>query len=168
MEEKTSDKHKFQEDSEMTFERVFNFAYRGYIALMQNLAKELGEDGFLEALEKASSKASAQRFQKRAEDAPSNDFSAFTALVQDRNRFWKHVYSMDIVENTETAFEVRVTECLWAKTYREANAADIGYARHCHPDFAECQAFNPRIRLIRTKTLMQGDDCCNFRWVWEE
>jgi len=68
------------------------------------------------------------------------------------------------VEDSETAHEIRVTECLWAKTFREAGAAAIGYAVVCHGDYAECQAFNPHIRMIRTKTLMQGDDCCNHRW----
>lgn len=168
MEEKTSDKHKFQEDSGMTFEEVYNFAYKGYIGLMQALAKELGGDSFLEALKRAASQSAAQGAKKEAEDAPSNDLGAFTAGIRDRNRFWKHVLSLDIVEDTETAFEVKVSECLWAKTFREGNAADIGYAGVCHPDFAACQAFNPKIRMIRTKTLMQGDDCCNHRWVWEE
>jgi len=46
---------------------------------------------------------------------------------------------------------------------RELNATDIGYAVICHGDYAYCQGFNPKIRLIRTKTLMQGDDCCEFR-----
>jgi hypothetical protein len=28
-------------------------------------------------------------------------------------------------------------------------------------------AFDQRLKLIRTKALMKGDDCCHFRWVWE-
>ena len=38
----------------------------------------------------------------------------------------------------------------------------------CHQVFAMCRAFNPKIGMIRNKTLMQGDDCCNHRWVLEE
>lgn len=60
-----------------------------------------------------------------------------------------------------------MTECLWAATFRAAGAEDIGYATICHPDFATTTAFNPRMRMIRTKTLMQGHDCCNHRWVME-
>jgi hypothetical protein len=63
--------------------------------------------------------------------------------------------------------EIKITECLWAKTFRAANAADIGYATICYSDFAGAVAFNPKMRLVRTKTLMQGHDCCNHRWVLE-
>ena len=63
--------------------------------------------------------------------------------------------------------EVRVTRCLWAETFRGADAADIGYAFVCHPDFASTTAFNPKMRMIRTKTLMQGHEYCNHRWVGE-
>lgn len=74
----------------------------------------------------------------------------------------------ELVEDTDHAREIKVTECLWAKTLRELNPADIGYAAIYHGDYAYCQGFNPKIRMIRSKTLMQGDDCCNHRWVWEE
>ncbi|MFN2243355.1 MAG: L-2-amino-thiazoline-4-carboxylic acid hydrolase [Anaerolineae bacterium] len=46
-------------------------------------------------------------------------------------------------------------------------AAEIGYAIQCHRDHADCQGFSPRIVLNRSKTLMQGDDCCNHRFVWQ-
>jgi hypothetical protein len=79
--------------------------------------------------------------------------------------FWRHVLTFELVENTAKAAEIKVTECLWAKTFREANAADIGYAFVCHGDFAYAPAFNPKMKMIRTKTLMQGHDCCNHRYV---
>ena len=70
----------------------------------------------------------------------------------------------EIVEDTETAFEVRVTECLWAKTFRDADAADLGYACICHPDYAMAKAFNPKLHMVRDKPLMQGCSHCNHRW----
>jgi hypothetical protein len=60
-----------------------------------------------------------------------------------------------------------MTECLWAKTFLDANAADIGFACVCFPDYAVAQAFNPKMKMIRDKTLMQGHDCCNHRYVIE-
>ncbi|HEX04352.1 MAG TPA: hypothetical protein ENH10_04230 [Bacteroidetes bacterium] len=32
---------------------------------------------------------------------------------------------------------------------------------------AEVPAFNPKVKLVRTKTLMQGNDCCYFRYTIE-
>jgi hypothetical protein len=62
---------------------------------------------------------------------------------------------------------VRVTECLWAKTFRDLGASEIGSMLICHRDYADCRGFNPRITMIRSKTLMQGDEFCNHRFVWE-
>ena len=86
---------------------------------------------------------------------------------EEQDYFWSHVLSMKRVESTPTAVEVRVTECLWVSTFRAADAADIGYACICHPDFASTTAFNPKMRMIRTKTLMQGHEYCNHRWIME-
>jgi hypothetical protein len=163
----SAEKHKFLADSEMTFEQVYNFAFRGLLVpLLKNLSKEYGP-GFIEALKRAASETAARSQQQSAESVPKQDLSAFTSYLRVTNRFWRHVLTFDVVEDTETAVEVKVTECLWAKTFREADAAEIGYATICYPDFAMCQAFNPKIRLTRSKTLMQGDDCCDHRWVWD-
>jgi hypothetical protein len=60
---------------------------------------------------------------------------------------------------------VRITECLWARTFREAKAGDLGYAMICHGDIASTKAYNPKITLNRPKILMNGDDECRFHWV---
>ena len=168
MEAKTPDTHKFQQDSGMTLQQVYNFAYKRYISLMQSLAKELGEDGFLEALERASLQAAAHDTKEATKSIPRHDLAILTNWARIPDPYMVQRLTFDVVEDTERAFEIRVTECIWAKTFREADAADLGYATECHRDFATCQAFNPKIKLIRTKTLMQGDDCCNHRWVLED
>jgi len=47
------------------------------------------------------------------------------------------------------------------------DAGEIGYATVCYADYAYTKAISPSIKLIRTKTLMQGDDCWNHRFVVE-
>jgi hypothetical protein len=49
----------------------------------------------------------------------------------------------------------------------DANAGDLGYILSCYGDYASAEGFNPKMRMIRTKTLMQGSDCCNHRYVIE-
>jgi hypothetical protein len=161
-------KHKFQEDSGMSFEEVFKFAYRDHIELMRFLAEEIGQDKFMEMLKREGDEWAKQDAQKQIEALGANDFATFRAGFRKKpSRFWEHVITFSIVEDTQRAIEEKVTECLWAKTHREAKAADLGYILCCYPDFPSASAFNPNIRLIRTKTLMQGHDCCNHRWVWE-
>jgi hypothetical protein len=37
----------------------------------------------------------------------------------------------------------------------------------CYPDYAVAKGLNPKLRLIRTQTLMQGDDICCLRYVMD-
>ena len=166
MDVETTVKHKFLEDSNMTFQEVFDFAFKSLIPVLQGLAKELGEDNFLEALRKVASECALKAGQDTARQLPCNDFAAFTASARDPSHFGKHILTLEIVEDTPQAFEVKVTECLWAKTFLGLGAAEIGYSLICHRDYADCQGFNPRITMSRSKTLMQGDNYCNHRFVW--
>lgn len=161
-------KHKFQEPSGLTYEQVFRLAYQeGFIPSMKALTEDVGKDKFLEMLKSACSRATACEMAERASKAPKRDLAAFATPLVQPGEFAKHALTYQIVEHTEKALEIKVTECLWAKTFREKDATDIGYAAICHPDFAAAPAFNPKMKMVRTKTLMQGNDCCNHRWLME-
>ena len=153
----------------MTFKDVYDFAYKqGYIPIMQVLAHEMGKDAFIEMLKKAGAEFGAQHGKMLAKHFPKNDLAAFIAFMKREDRVSQHVWTFETIEETDITFEIKVTECLWADTFREADAADIGYATYCHADYAMAQAFNPKMKMIRTKTLMEGHDCCNHRYVMEE
>jgi len=161
-------KHKFLVDANVTFEDMFNFAYRdSFIPLMLVLAKAGGREKFVEILKKGASEAATLGIQNAAKSLPKRDLAAFVTPLKSPDQFWKHVLTFSIVEDSPKAFEVKVTECLWAKTFRGMNAADIGFATVCFPDYAAASAFNPKLKMIRSKTLMQGHDCCNHRYVME-
>lgn len=166
-----SGKHKFLEDSKMSFMDVYGFTFQGnFIPVMQILANEIGKEKFVEMLKKASSEAAAQNIKRQTQNIPKKDFPTFLTTFYEpmkKSYFWKHVLTYEDIEKTEKTFEVKISECLWAKTFRDAKASDIGYASICYPDYAMASAFNPKIKMIRSKTLMQGHDCCNHRYVWE-
>ena len=166
MNNETTVKHKFLQDSNMTFQEVFDFAFQSLIPVLQGLAQEMGKDHFLETLKKVAFESALKAGQATARQLPCNDFAAFTASARDPSHFGKHILTLEIVEDTPQAFEVKVTECLWAKTFLGLGAAEIGYSLICHRDYADCQGFNPRITMSRSKTLMQGDNYCNHRFVW--
>jgi len=159
--------HKFLEDSGMSFQEVYDFAFKEfYIPIMKNLANEIGKDEFIEMLKRARSELSKQEGQNLAKSLGKNDMASLAAFLKD-NVLSNNAYTDEIVEDTDQAFAANTTECLYAKTFREADAADIGYAAMCHGDYAFTHAFNPKMKYTRTKTLMQGDDCCNHRQVLE-
>jgi hypothetical protein len=160
--------HKFLEPCGMSYEELFHFAYRrGFIPYMNAMAEDLGRERLLEMVQKAACAATEREVRDGLTRNPKNDLTTYTEDLRHPNPLFKHALTFEIVEDTPTAVEVRVTECLWSQTFCGANAADLGYAAICFPDFAAAPAFNPRMRMIRTKTLMQGHDCCNHRWVME-
>lgn len=167
----TSGKHKFLDDAKMNFEEVVKFAYHqlGYKMkiLAEMLAKEIGRDKCLKLMQDAASESTFRESKEMLEAVDNkNDFASFTSELREPNYFVNHILTYDIVENKEKVFAIKITECIWEKILREANATDIGYALFCHRDFSTARAFNPKIRLIRNKTLMQGHDCCNHRWIF--
>jgi hypothetical protein len=161
-------KHKFLMSANVTFEDMFNFAYRdSFIPLMLVLAQAGGREKFVEILKKGASEAASRGVQNAVKSLPKRDLAAFASPLKNPDHFWKNVLTFSIVEDSPKAFEVKVTECLWAKTFRGMNAADIGFATVCFPDYATAVSFNPKLKMIRSKTLMQGHDCCNHRYVME-
>jgi len=160
--------HKFLQDSGMSLEQVYNFAFKEhYIPIMQALENEIGKDEFIETLKRAGSESAQKQGHNLAQSLPKNDLASFADASVKEVDFYKHVSTYEIVEETDKAFELKITECLWAKTFCDADASNIGYAAICHPEYAFVRSFNPKMKMIRAKTLMQGHECCNPRYVLE-
>jgi hypothetical protein len=161
-------KHKFLENSNMSYAQVFDFAFAGFfLPIIRNLENEMPEDEYIEALKRAAEAAGRRSGQLTAKASPKISLAAYTSILKNPDPFWQHALTTEIVEDTQNAFEIKVTECLWAKTFRDAQAGDIGYATICFQDYAMSQGFSSKLRMIRSKTLMQGHEYCNHRWVWE-
>ena len=163
-------KHKFFEDSEMSFRALFKFTFQNYyIPCLERLAGEIGREELIEMLKRINSEAVAQRQKESIKNLPNTNFETFLARSRSGlNRFVKHVLTWEDGERTAKSVRTKFTECLWATTFQEVKASDIGYAAICYPDYAAASAFNPKIKLIRPKTLMEGHDCCDFQYIWEE
>jgi hypothetical protein len=74
---------------------------------------------------------------------------------------------VDIVTRSDTEFVVQVKECEWSRYYRE-RFPKVSYLVACSTDDAFAQARVPGIQMQRTKTLMEGGDCCDFRYYVPE
>lgn len=163
-----SEKHKYLADARMTYKEVYELAFKyNFIPYMERLATYLGRDELIELLKRAATEHYAQRGRNWAKSVKKKEFAAYFDFLREPDRDWLHTCTHEIIEDTDRVLQVKYTECIYADIFREANAQDIGYAAFCHGDFAIFSALDSRIKLIRTKTLMQGDDCCNHRFIWE-
>ncbi|MCP4898919.1 MAG: L-2-amino-thiazoline-4-carboxylic acid hydrolase [bacterium] len=73
-------------------------------------------------------------------------------------------FEFTVVEDTPQKLEYRVSACFLADTVGEHDRPDLGHAFYCAWDEGFCQGLNPRIRFTRSKTLMNGDECCNHTY----
>jgi hypothetical protein len=164
----TEAKHKFDNELErkLSYRQFFALQYAEFIRFAKALEKEMGKTKLIEFIKKYTEERMFKFGQEQAKRSADNSFQTYIANFKKPGAY-KNSLTMTIVEDTEKAFELKVTECIWAKTFLDAKAGDIGFASVCHGDYAWPQGFNPKIKMIRDKTLMQGYDCCNHRYILE-
>ncbi len=147
--------HKFLDKSGMSYQEIFNLAYSLYtIPLFEKMAEQMGREKFLNMLKSLSTEI----------NLVTETRELWSGLLD--SVFWTHVITREIIEESDAVLRYNVTECLWAKTFRESGAGDIGFALFCFPDFARAQVAHRK--LTRTKTLMQGDAHCDFYFEIED
>ena len=158
--------HRWTEKADITWEEIFRFAYqKDLIPLLTQLAEQIGREEFVAMLRQACDKVVHKKTAGRAPVVP--DLVALAANLDRMPPLMQHALDVEFVERSAEAFEYRVKKCLWAKAFHDSNAVDIGYAMICYPDYAVARSLNPKLKLIRTKTLMQGDAECGLRYVME-
>jgi hypothetical protein len=145
---------------------MFRFAYqKDLIPLLNQLAEQIGREKFVAMLKEGSDEVVRKKTAGRPPTVP--DLLALAANLNRIPPLMQHALDFEVVEKSPEAFEYRVKTCLWAKVFRDSKAADIGYAMVCYPDYAVARGLNPKLKLIRTRTLMQGDDGCSLRYIME-
>lgn len=162
--------HKFKEKREETYEQLFRIRYSDTVQLARQFERVLGREKTFEIIGNMFDRMGVQVVKHMTEREPIKNFEDFVMSYKNslKDPLFSHALTVEIKEETPKMLKLHVTECLWAKIFREMNAADLGYVVVCHPDFPMAQAFHPRIRMGRTKTLMQGDNCCNHTYYWKE
>ena len=163
------DEHKFQTATNFTYEQLFNFTFRSwFISYMKRLQEEIGTEKFLEFLTKSGDAHYRSRvkanFEKIEDKSVQSFIEKFWESTQ-KSKFGSSIMTIEIPKKSTNSGTVKMTECLFAKTFTENDAGDIGYAAICHADFAVAEEFNPNIKLIRNKCLMNGAECCLFEYT---
>jgi hypothetical protein len=161
------EKHMFDREFPIKFTyRKFIEGQNGqFIEFAKAVQEELGNEETLELIKKLATEFNLERGRKQAEKSPDRSLNSYTRMFADPKE-WEGILRMEIVEDSETAFELKVSECIQAENYIQHDAADIGYAQVCWGDYAWAEGFNPKIKLVRDRTLMQGHSCCNHRYIW--
>ena len=161
------EQHMFDREfpKKITYRKLIGSQNFQFIKLAKAVQDTFGKEETLELIKKMATDFNLERGRKQAEISPDQSLNSYTRMFANP-KDWEGILRMEILEDSETAFEFKVSECIQAVNYIDHEAADIGYANVCWGDYAWAEGFNPKIELVRDKTLMQGHCCCNHRYIW--
>ena len=160
-----SEKHKFQDTMEITYEEYFRNQYSNVVKLIKELQEKIGEERTSEIVRPLFERILVDWTRGEAERNPINSLEDFVAYDE---RSFTRTHTHEVKEITSTKYRYHVTECVLADVLREMDASRIGYDILCAADFSCAKAYHPRLELTRTNTLMQGGKYCDFTYHWEE
>ena len=164
--------HKFKEKLETTYERFYINAFAEQVALIRELECVIGKDKAHDIVSEWSEKRVVNGIKAHLKEEGIS-ISNFDEFKDYEERMWesprvKRTHTYSITENTSNSVTYIVTECIWAETFKSLEATDLGDLMMCQTDFASAKAYNPKITLTRSKTIMNGDECCDFTYTWDD
>jgi hypothetical protein len=163
---KTQDQHKFDvpEEISMSSRQRAQMMNRGLIQFVQSIKDEFGESEMIRLLNSFSADFGRQVGARQAQSSPDTSFQTFVQVFRPPN--FENSLTHEVVEDTEKVFALEVRECISAEVWQSAGlGGEIGHAAVCNMDYYWPTAFNPNFKMERDKTLMQGDDICNHRYI---
>ncbi|MFO7835989.1 MAG: L-2-amino-thiazoline-4-carboxylic acid hydrolase [Candidatus Thorarchaeota archaeon] len=163
---------KFEHQMDITVEEHFEAIASQLVSLVRALEKSLGEQRAHQMVSDWAERQAVEDVRSIVEelDEPIQNFEDVKLLlhqwVNDLNK--NNIEEVTITEEDETKSLCMVTQCVHARVFEKLDATEIGYLLHCKQDFPATPAIHPDVRLRRSKTLMQGEDCCDFEYYWKE
>ncbi|MBT8353128.1 MAG: L-2-amino-thiazoline-4-carboxylic acid hydrolase [Desulfofustis sp.] len=130
--------------------------------VIREVSRRYGDEEARAILKSVNQKEAFERGRKMAGNKQANSIDT---LVKDVATWGDTgVWEMEVVEQTPTTYFFNVTRCPYYEKYRELGLEDFGVELSCCRDEPFARGLNPNLRLVRTKTIMEGEDFCDFRY----
>jgi hypothetical protein len=130
--------------------------------VIRAVAQRIGMDSTLAILREVNRQEAFQRGQNMRKSDGQNGIDE---LVDDVATWGDGgVWEMDVLERTPTTYFFNVTRCPYYEKYRELGVEEFGVEFSCCRDEPFARGLNPHLVLMRTKTLMEGADHCDFQY----
>lgn len=100
--------------------------------------------------------------------AAERDSNTLSDLADVVKKLWSHGgenLKVEFIELSETVLDFRVTGCRYTEQYTNLGLGKFGYCLSCSRDAAFAEGFNPKIKMSRTQTIMEGAPYCDFRFT---
>jgi len=133
------------------------------VPLIEAFAEKLGRD---EALAVAGKVIQGLACAAGSEVAKKLGANGTAALAQVVREVWARDGALEvtILEESDRKLSFNVTRCAYAELYGKLGMKNFGRCLSCHRDASFAEGFNPRLKLERTQTIMEGAPHCDFRF----
>lgn len=162
-----STQHKFDQPMKrpLTHRERFELEYAShFIPLLKLLEGEIGREHVIQLLQEMALQEAKEYAEYVVEAKGRNDLSVFKQDYNPTTPGIRDILTIEVVEDTEEAYGIKITECLWAEVFRKADAADYGYAAVCYGDVPFAHFVNSQIDLDLEGTIMEGKPFCMLRY----
>lgn len=127
---------------------------------LDEFEKELGHEKVYAIVEKVVGEIAKKQGAEYAKELGGNDMAAF----RKQSEGWT---SNDALAWEETMLDENtvcqnVLRCAYVDMYKRIGMAELGYTLSCMRDEYFYEGFNEKMVMTRSKTLMNGGDCCDF------
>ena len=133
-------------------------------SLIKAFADKVGYDKAIEIVEQVVREDAVLSGRTLADKYGGNTLRELARIV---NEEWANDNAMkiEIIKEDEDELCFNVVSCKYAEMYEKLGIKELGNILSCNRDFSFMEGFNPEIELKRTKTIMTGSECCDFRYV---
>src|SRR4030043_161039 len=134
--------------------------------LIRELIREIGHDRAMEIASAAIQRDAIDAGKIMAEKFGGNSMKELIRFIKEGGAE-ENALEFTILEETNLILRFDVTRCRYAEMYDRLGIKELGYCLSCNRDAPLINSFNPRMKLSRTQTIMQGATKCDFRIIIE-
>jgi len=129
------------------------------------LFEKIGKEEALAMLKEANQE---EAFQRGKDMMKSEKNNGIKELIKDVSTWGDGgILEMEVLEETSNTYFFNVHKCPYYEKYKELDLTELGVGFSCCRDKPFALGFNPKLKLIRSKTIMEGSDFCDFRYFLE-
>ncbi len=149
---------------ELTQEQIFRMQHSTEMARLIRAFKErFGDEAYQVAAQLNGNKAFSE-WRELARKSENNSIESLISLLWEPLKSQGFEYEF---EKTNDGFQMKCTRCGFYELAKYCGITDEAFYMVCEADPYIVEGFNPNIGFKRTKTLMQGHDCCDHFYYYK-
>ncbi len=153
---------KLSENKKITRIEKRSIEVKAIAPVIEMFSKKIGKDEALEVLKEVNQQ---EAFKRGHSTLRTVGLSTIEELVKDVSTWGDGgEWNIEVLEKTSTTYYFNVHQCLYYEKYKELGLEKLGVQLSCCRDEPFARGLDPKLRLTRTQTIMEGADFCDFRY----